>query len=298
MTNKTDQVWYALEITAEPQAAEAIEFAFNELESIGTEINHLRRKDEDDVKVIGYFYEVLDDQTREETLEESLRVYGFSPDVVKNTEWRRIGYTDWLYDWKQHWKPTEVGRFIVSPPWEKVNAPEKHVIWIEPNMAFGTGTHETTQLCLNAIGKYYRPGESFLDVGTGTGILVIGAAKLAGGRPDAGFLACDTDEGSIAIARENAVLNEVGDSIEFYVGTISEETPNFDFVCANLTIDVITPLLPLLSAKARKTLLLSGILAEQEAEISAELNRLEVADFSVERSGEWISVVVSKQRTP
>lgn len=295
MTNNADQVWYALEITVEPQAAEAIEFAFNELDSIGTEINHLRRKDKDDVKVIGYFSEVLDDQTREETLEESLRVYGYSTGVVKNTEWRRIGYTDWLYDWKKHWKPTEIGRFIVSPPWEEVKAPDKLVIWIEPNMAFGTGTHETTQLCLNAIEKFYRPGESFFDVGTGTGILAIGAAKLAG-EQSARFLACDTDENSISIARENAALNEVGDLIEFYVGTISEDSAQFDFVCANLTIDVISPIMPLLLAKARKTLLLSGILAEQEAEISALLKKAGVGAFSVDHSGEWISVIVPKQR--
>ncbi len=293
MTDQTNQTWYALQITTVPAAAEALEFAFNELDSIGTEINHLRRRSDENVTVIGYFYEVLDDQTREETVESALHAYGFGPDAIKDTEWRKIGYTDWLYDWKKHWKPTEIGGFIVSPPWEDPAADGKTIITIEPNMAFGTGTHATTQLCLMAVEENLRPGDSFLDVGTGTGILAIGAAKLMG--EDIGRLVgCDTDENSVTIARENAEANGVADRIEFYVGSITPDLPMFDFVCANLTIDVIVPLLPLLLEKTGRTLLLSGILQEQEDEIIAELEKFGVTEPTVNHSGEWISVVVNK----
>src|SRR5256885_4724062 len=105
-------------------------------------------------------------------------------------------------------------------------------------MAFGTGTHETTHLCLRAIEKYFRGG-SFLDVGTGTGVLAIAAAKMF---PEAHLEACDTDAEAIAIAKENARLNNVRDQIDFRVGSVDEETPSADLVSANLTAPVIVEL--------------------------------------------------------
>lgn len=292
----TPDKWYSLEITAEPEAAEALEFAFNELDALGTEINHLRRKETDTVTVAGYFGEQLDHTAAMASVESSLAVYGFEPSIIHSHEWRTIGQTDWLYDWKKHWKPTAIGNFIVSPPWEEVDAPGKHIIWIEPNMAFGTGTHDTTQLCLYAIEKHLRPEQTVLDVGTGTGILSIGAARIktAGGMTGCSIVGCDTDVGSIDIARENAVLNEVGGMMELYVGSISAETLPADLVIANLTIDVILPLLDLLLEKTRETLLLSGILAEQEPLIVSALAERGYASPEIEHSGEWISVIVKK----
>ncbi|MDM7921904.1 MAG: 50S ribosomal protein L11 methyltransferase [Pyrinomonadaceae bacterium] len=296
MSDNTQQSWYALEITAEPEAAEALEFAFNELDALGTEINHLRRKATDTVTVAGYFADQLDDAVVDASLADSLAIYGFTPDVIHSKEWRRYGQTDWLYDWKKHWKPTVIGNFIVSPPWEEVSDAEKHIIWIEPNMAFGTGTHDTTQLCLRAIEKYFRPEQTFFDVGTGTGILAIGAARIkaAAGVRDRAITGCDTDEGSIDIARENTVLNEVGDMIDLYVGSMNDDSPAADFVCANLTIDVILPLLPLLIEKTKSFLLLSGILQEQETQIVDALAGHGYTAPEIEHSGEWISVVVLK----
>lgn len=296
MAENTEESWYALEITAEPEAAEALEFAFNELDALGTEINHLRRKTTDSVTVAGYFNEQLADTEALESIRSSLAVYGFDADVIRSTEWRKFGKTDWLYDWKKHWKPTTVGKFIVSPPWEEVSEPDKHVIWIEPNMAFGTGTHDTTQLCLRAIERYLLPEQTVLDVGTGTGILSIGAARIkaAAGIRERSITGCDTDEGSIDIARDNAVLNEVDDMIDLYAGSIDSDTPSADFVIANLTIDVILPLLDQLLAKTKHTLLLSGILREQEPPIVAALAERGYAEPEIEHSGEWISVIARK----
>ena len=96
-------------------------------------------------------------------------------------------------------------------------------------MAFGTGTHETTRLCLASIDKDLKPGSSFLDVGTGTGILAIAAAKTLG-NDGVQILAFDTDPTAVEIARENAELNGVGDSIEFFTGTIADVDDVFDFV--------------------------------------------------------------------
>lgn len=103
--------------------------------------------------------------------------------------------------------------------------------------------------------------------------------------------ACDTDEEAVKIAAENAHLNNE-DTIDFFVGSISVETPNFDFVCANVTADVIVPLLPLLLEKTRKILVLSGILVEQETQVTEKLKENGIENFVVKTDGEWIGVIV------
>jgi ribosomal protein L11 methyltransferase len=286
--------WFAVEITVEPEAAEAIEHAFNSLESLGTEINHLRKTEIEGVTVIGYFNELPDDEVIQDEVHYALRTYGLGENAIRNIERREVVNEDWLSEWKKHWKPTAVAGFVISPPWEEPDDAEKIVIFIEPNMAFGTGTHETTQLCLAAIDKNYNAGESFLDIGTGTGILSIAAAKLnaAKGRSDVEMYACDTDRDSIVIAIENAKLNGVADAIDFHLGPVTEATPRFDFVCANLTLDVILPNLEMILSKSRRMLILSGILSVQETEMIAELERRGLSGMVVERAGEWISVTV------
>jgi len=286
------QKWFALEVTAEPEAAEAIEHALNELNALGTEINHLRRKADDAVTVVGYFNSLPDDDALRDELHYALRIYDLNEDTIQTVERHEIEEQDWLHEWKKHWKPTTVGRFVIAPPWEDVADKDEIVIRIEPNMAFGTGTHETTQLCLSAIEENYLPGQSFLDVGTGTGILAIAAAKLSS--EPVKILAYDTDADSIKIARENAQANGVGDRIDFRLGPITGETPGLDFVCANLTLDVILPVLNLLLEKTRRTLVLSGILIEQEHSIVTALTAAGVRNLSIQRAGEWIAIIVLK----
>jgi ribosomal protein L11 methyltransferase len=162
------------------------------------------------------------------------------------------------------------------------------VIRIEPGMAFGTGTHETTRLCLKAIEKYFRGG-SLLDVGTGTGILAMAAAKLF---PDAHIEAVDTDTEAVEIARENARLNGVEDRIAFSVGSVSEQTSSADLVCANLTAPVIVELLPLLLGATCGRLVLSGILAEQSELVRSRLLELGMDNFEIEQDGEWIALTI------
>ena len=308
MSKTPAKIWFAVDIVADAEAAEAIEFALNELESIGTEIDSLRKAKGEPQLVTGFFDSLPEGADIRFAVEESLWIHGLTTDAVKSTATRRVEETDWLAEWKKYWKPTEIGRFIITPPWEKVADTDKIVIQIEPNMAFGTGTHETTQLCLQAIGDTYKAGQTFLDVGTGTGILAIAVARLAtedkestenenknlSVSPVAKLLACDTDIDSVRIAKENAIANSVGELIEFRDGPIDQETPVFDFVCANLTIDVIVPILPLLLAKTRHILLLSGILGIQTETVTTELNKAQISNFQIGTAGEWISVIVEK----
>lgn len=293
MQNENKLNWFALDVEVDSAAAEAIEFGFNELDASGTEINNLGLKPAETMHVIGYFNELPDDETVKLNLTEALRIYGFSADAIRGTSSRKIGDVDWLFEWKKHWKPTVTAKFIIAPTWENIEDSDKIVIYIEPSMAFGTGTHNTTQLCLKTIEDNFTDEMSFLDVGTGTGILAIGAAKFQISDSKFQIVGCDTDETSIKIAVENAELNET-ENIEFYVGSISAETPNYDFVCANLTIDVIIPLLGLLIEKSKQLLVLSGILKEQENVIVAELGKYGIENQQIETSGEWISVLITK----
>ena len=154
-------------------------------------------------------------------------------------------------------------------------------------MAFGTGTHETTRLCLAALERHFRGG-SFLDVGTGTGILAIAAARLD---PDARVEACDTDPLAVAVAEENARLNGVAGRVLFRVGTVDERTPPAEVTCANLTADVIVPLLPALLSATGARLILSGILHTQADWVRLRLNELGCPVYEVTRDGEWVSII-------
>jgi len=284
--------WYAIEIIVSPDAVEAVEHLLNEFDAVGIEIDQLRKKADDDVTVVGYFSEPIAEVDIKESLDHTLAAFDIDDSNVRSINSREVENADWLSEWKKHWRPTRSGRFVVAPSWFDVeDEASSIVIRIEPNMAFGTGTHETTKLCLRAIDEYYDGEMSFLDVGTGTGILAIAAAKLfTASSPK--ILGIDVDKDSVDIARENAAANDVSDKIEFVQRTLDDGIPDFEFVCANLTLDVISPMLPKLIEKTQKTLVLSGILTEQEDSIVKELNRLGLKDQTIWRDGEWIAVLV------
>ncbi len=290
---KAPKSWYAVDVIVNDAAAEAVEFAFNELDSLGTEIDSLDKQPGEPLCVTGFFDAPPETEAVRTAVEVSFRIHGISTDALVSISLRTVEETDWLAEWKKHWRPQDVGRFTIAPSWSEVAISDRILIRIEPNMAFGTGTHETTQLCLNAISELYLPDQSFLDVGTGTGILAIAVARL-GGRS---ILACDVDRDSVTIARENAVINGVPEGIEFADGSITGETAVYDFVCANLTLDVIIPMLPLLVEKTRKTLLLSGILAEQEQMAIDAIKGLVFKDLRIDRAGEWISIIAYPARS-
>ena len=281
-------MWYALELSCTAGAEEAVEYGLMEAGALGTEGDASPGPD-GLVRVTAYFEEPPEVERVRGALAEALRVYGLASSDVREMKFREVEGRDWLAEWKKGWRPVEVGRFVVAPPWSEVGeGGGRLVIRVEPGMAFGTGTHETTRLCLAAIEKHFRGG-SFLDVGTGTGILAIAAAKLD---PAARVEACDTDPLAVSVAEENARLNGVAERIEFRVGTVEETTASADLVCANLTADVILPLLPALTAATCGRLVLSGILDAQAADVLAALGALGVADCETRASGEWVAIII------
>ncbi|MFN3329340.1 MAG: 50S ribosomal protein L11 methyltransferase [Pyrinomonadaceae bacterium] len=309
MQTKAKKLWRVVEVKASEEAVEAVEFGLNEAGACGTEVTKilgnlpsveivesksLKASESEIVSIRAYFQDLTIRKAAVlPFIQRALKIYGFDEgSLIKSVKCFSIADKDWLRVWKKHWKPVETAKFIIMPSWRRgKTATSKEVIYIEPGMAFGTGTHETTQLCLKAIEQFFAPGMSFLDVGTGTGILAIAASKIS---PNSKIVACDIDQEAIAQAKKNAELNRTN-NIEFYVGSVNDapetsaESSSFDFVCANLTLETILPILPLLIEKSRKFLVLSGILREQRKAIE---ERLRKHNTSVETLGEWISIKV------
>lgn len=287
------KTWPVIDAVVISNAREAVEYGLMEAGAIGTEtIDGTNGR----ISIVAYFDSPDLLKTAHESVREALQVYGLDEAALLEFHTREIADQDWLAEWKKHWRPVEVGRFIIAPPWFEAPAADGHLlIRINPGMAFGTGTHETTRLCLRAIEKYYA-GRSFLDVGTGTGILAIAAAKMFQ-KPDrqggqSSITACDSDVDAIAIARENADLNQVAERINFRAGTVDEETPSADLVCANLTAPVIVELLPLLLGVTCSRLILSGILETQFEMVHARLLEQAATVNEIIQDGEWLALVI------
>ncbi|MDT4965706.1 MAG: ribosomal protein methyltransferase [Acidobacteriota bacterium] len=282
------RIWHAIDVTLEPTAREALEYALMEAGSLGTEVSD---ENLEALRVTAYFDSPPERESVRATLLDALRVYDLPSSSVRSLDLREVADRDWLGEWKKSWQPVPVGkRFLIAPPWSEVSGSDDRIcIRIEPGMAFGTGTHETTRLCLTAMEKYFSGG-SFLDVGTGTGILAIAAAKL---HPDANIEACDTDPDAVEIATENARLNGVADRVSFRAGTVEATTASANVVCANLTANVILPLLPSLIGATCGRLILSGILDTQVEAVLVRLRELGLAEVAeVLIDGEWVAVII------
>ena len=213
-----------------------------------------------------------------------LRAFSVSP----------VAEQDWMQKWKEGFDALHVGdRLIVAPSWRLPDdSTGKIVVQIDPGMAFGTGTHETTRLCLEAIERHWRGG-SLLDVGTGTAILAIAAALLV---PNSKVVAIDIDPQAIEVARENTSINKVSDRIELREGQpLHVAGHGFDVVVANLTAEVLINLMSDLKAclASGGLMILSGILIELAEDVEASLH---AAGFEVNErrdAAEW-SMLVAK----
>lgn len=212
----------------------------------------------------------------------------------------KLPVSDWGSEWKKHFKPLRASRrIVIRPSWEKYE-PKRgdKVVIIDPKMAFGTGTHETTQLVLEIIDENMSRGVRVLDVGTGSGILAIAAVKF-GARS---VVAVDVDAESMDNADENIRRNRVASKIRCVHGTMTDlkksDRRPYDWILANIQRSVIIDLLdefhPLL--KSRGTLIVSGILTEEDAAMrrAFEDHRLTVEAFR--KKGEWMAYQLRKKR--
>ncbi len=202
---------------------------------------------------------------------------------------------DWSKKWKEKWDVTHVtDRITVVPDWIEYNS--KHsdeiIIRLEPGCAFGTGTHQTTQLCMKAMEKYLKPDMSVADIGMGSGILSICALKLGA----KSVYGCDIDKDVIDVARENATKNNV-QNCYFELGTADKINQKFDFIMANILhnvlFDIMGDLKDLLNADG--ILSLSGILDEKRNIVLDAIKRENLTVVDEMHQDQWVGFVVKKQ---
>ena len=186
--------------------------------------------------------------------------------AARGGELAEVPDQDWSETWKAGFHAFTVGRVFVRPSWIDAPVPAGAVeIVLDPGMAFGTGTHPTTSLCLSALAELVGPGVAVLDVGTGSGLLAIAAAKLGAARA----AGTENDPVALEVARENAERNGV--ALELHLQAPDAVPGSFDLVVANILANTLVELAPAVASKLTPggTLLLSGILAGQEAEVRA-----------------------------
>lgn len=209
---------------------------------------------------------------------------------------------DWSKKWKEKWDITRVtDKIVIVPDWLSYEDKEGEVvIRLEPGCAFGTGTHQTTQLCMKALEKYMKKGDKVADIGMGSGILSICAKKFG-----ASYVhGCDIDEDVIDVAKENAVKNGVtllsepnsGEGVFFELNTADKIQENFDFVCANILHNVLAEIMGDLKniMKSGAIMSLSGILDEKKPVVLEAIKRENLEIIEEIHQDQWTSFVVRK----
>ncbi|ADL12148.1 ribosomal protein L11 methyltransferase [Acetohalobium arabaticum DSM 5501] len=207
-------------------------------------------------------------------------------------ECESISDQDWRESWKENFKSKQVtDKLVIKPTWEDYQPkPEEKVIEIDPGMAFGTGSHVTTTMCLEAIEEYSSQYSDLLDIGTGTGILSIGAYLL--GIED--ITAIDIDETAVRIAKENLKLNGISQGVKVEQGNLAEEVDNsYGLVVANLLPHIILDLIPNLRQLIDQEgiFILSGITQEKKKRIKEELKEFSLKVIEVKDSGDWVTLI-------
>lgn len=212
---------------------------------------------------------------------------------------------DWINNWKQYFKPFTVDNILIKPTWEEIPEKDKDklLIEIDPGTAFGTGMHETTQLCMKQLEKYVTQDTEILDVGTGSGILSIVALKL-GAKSAVGT---DLDPNAISAAKENMTANHIKEEdFLVYIGNVIEDKEltdkigyqKYDIVTANILADIIIPLQKVIPVFLKKggIFISSGIIDKKEEAVREALEKnpdLEIIETTYQ--GEWVSITAKRR---
>ena len=301
--------WLEVSLIVDGELAEAVAEVFARFAPDGVAIESTEvtaRVDDSEghsigpLRVAAYLLEEAGLEERRQMLEEALwylsRIQPLPP-----AQFRIIKNTDWSEEWKKHYQPITIGRkLIIVPEWLPSPEPGRIDIRIDPGMAFGTGTHPTTQLCLEILEKIQTNdstmGTEVIDLGCGSGILAIAALKL-GARAALGV---DIDPLAVEAARQNAELNGVGDHLELRLGSLADirhgsvGMRRVGMVLANILAPVLVCLLDEGLGELALPgghLVLSGILEEQAGDVQAALERNNLALIDQRQKGDWVALV-------
>jgi ribosomal protein L11 methyltransferase len=246
------------------------------------------------VTVKAWFSEEGDVEHVRFTLEEGLEeIRGLGLGQIDPPAYSWVQEEDWANAWKQYFKPTRVGEhFMIIPSWEPYELQEGDVpLYLDPGMAFGTGTHPTTSLCLRKLEQVVKPGHRVLDVGTGSGILAIGSARLGAEQ----VVAIDIDPVAVKVAKENAERNGV--RLDIRTGTIDQvEAEEYDVVIANIIASIIIDILPDVATRMKKggKFLASGIIAEKKQSVLDAMTGTWLLPTEVREEGGWVAILATK----
>ncbi len=220
----------------------------------------------------------------------------YLPGSIKDISFSHVREEDWANSWKAYYKPVKAGeRIVIKPTWENyLPAADEIIVELDPGMAFGTGTHPTTVMCIKALEKLIRGGETVFDIGTGSGILSITAAKLGASQ----VKAVDIDEVAVQAARANAALNGVDGTVEVIAGNLLDVVRGrADIVVANIVADVIIRVCPdaFKAVKKGGLFVASGIIATRVDEVVDHVGR---AGFTVRDTvceGDWVAMAAVRE---
>ena len=235
-------------------------------------------------------------KTNLEMLHIGLQLIGKLTDL-EQFEAKEIEENEWEEAWKAHFTPLKIGeRILVQPPWHTLEADTKSIIIeIDPGLAFGTGHHPTTRRTLHCLEKLIRPSDNVLDVGSGSGILSIGAAKLGASK----VLGVEIDSVAVKAGRENLISNNVAGKVRFYSGSLPNENIPFewsDLTLANVNSVVLAKLAPELhrSLKPTGTLVASGILLTRLEEVTNAFAQNMLRIIERFEDDDWVTLVIKK----
>jgi ribosomal protein L11 methyltransferase len=300
--------WLEVSLTVSAEAAEAVSEVLARFAPNGVAVEATRfliTPDDHgvpvgDVIVRAYLPSDSDLEQTRARLEESLWHLGQILPLPAPT-YTPITDQDWSEAWKQNFQPIRIGnRLIIVPAWlNPPLAPEDVPIRLDPGMAFGTGTHPTTQLCLSAVERHLQPGQSVIDLGTGSGILAIAAAKLGASR----VLAYDIDAEAVRVAQENVAANEVAEGVQAAKGSLVElraAGARAPFVLANILATVIVRLFEEGLADLVEPgglIVLSGILDSQAYEVRAALQMHGLELAAQEHIEDWVAIIARSAKS-
>lgn len=274
-------------------------------------IDYLADLPEDDGTAYVSFYTEEDSQDADnekllDTLREKLKEAKSFLDVGEGTiEKTMTEDVDWVNNWKKYFKSFTVDNFFIKPTWEELDESHKNMemIEIDPGTAFGTGKHDTTQLCIKQLIKYVKPGDKVLDLGCGSGILSIVAKKLGA----AEVTMTDIDPAAIEAVGENFAVNKMlMDDVEVLAGNVLEdtkmqkkfETEKYDIVVANILADVIIPIAGIVDRflKPNGIFISSGIIYMKEDDVKEAVKKNENLQLTdVVKQGDWRAVMAKLQ---
>ena len=272
----------------------------NDLRNSGTwELCDIPEQENTEVVTVSAYY--ADDEKLEKRLaeideqlaliEERIGKYRFG-----NTRFRKVSEQDWANEWKQYFHVTHVGKSLVNKPsWEEYAPMEgEHVIEIDPGMAFGTGTHHTTNMMMERLEKVITPDSTVFDVGTGSGILAIAAAMLGA----KSVKAVDIDAVAVRVAKENVADNGLSEQIEVREGDLLHGTEGkADVIIANIIADIVIMLLQDIPQKLNDdgVLLASGIIEERMPDVEAAAQAQGLYVDAVDHRGGWVVMQMKKK---